>query len=43
LTRAEEYEELRSLLFSIAYRMTGRVTEAEDLVQGAFFRLERAR
>jgi RNA polymerase sigma-70 factor (ECF subfamily) len=43
LTRAEEYEELRTLLFSIAYRMTGRVTEAEDLVQEAFFRLERAR
>ena len=45
MTRAEDYEELRSLLFSIAYRMTGRVTEAEaeDLVQGAFFRLERAR
>lgn len=43
MTRAEEYEELRTLLFSIAYRMTGRVTEAEDLVQEAFFRLERAR
>ncbi len=35
--------ELRGLMFSIAYRMTGRVTEAEDLVQEAFFRLERAR
>jgi len=30
-------------LFSIAYRMTGSVVEAEDLVQEAFFRLERAR
>ena len=30
-------------MFSIAYRMTGSVTEAEDLVQEAFFRLERAR
>jgi RNA polymerase sigma-70 factor (TIGR02957 family) len=30
-------------MFSIAYQMTGRVTEAEDLVQEAFFRLERAR
>jgi RNA polymerase sigma-70 factor (ECF subfamily) len=30
-------------MFSIAYRMTGRVTEAEDLVQEAFFRLQRAR
>jgi RNA polymerase sigma-70 factor (ECF subfamily) len=30
-------------MFSIAYRMTGSVTEAEDLVQEAFFRLARAR
>ncbi|MGA7420465.1 MAG: sigma-70 family RNA polymerase sigma factor, partial [Acidimicrobiales bacterium] len=30
-------------MFSIAYPMTGCVTEAEDLVQEAFFRLERAR
>ncbi|MGH9030061.1 MAG: RNA polymerase sigma-70 factor [Acidimicrobiales bacterium] len=35
--------ELRPLMFSIAYRMTGSVTEAEDLVQEGFFRLERAR
>jgi RNA polymerase sigma-70 factor (ECF subfamily) len=35
--------ELRPLMFSIAYRMTGSVTEAEDLVQEAFFRLVRAR
>ena len=34
---------LRALMFSIAYRMTGSVSEAEDLVQEAFFRLERAR
>src|SRR4030081_3486380 len=34
---------LRPLMFSIAYRMTGSVAEAEDLVQEAFFRLERAR
>jgi RNA polymerase sigma-70 factor, ECF subfamily len=34
---------LRGLMFSIAYRMTGSVSEAEDLVQEAFFRLERAR
>src|SRR6516165_2648471 len=32
----------RGLMFSIAYRMTGSVSEAEDLVQEAFFRLERA-
>lgn len=34
--------DLRPLMFSIAYRMTGRVTEAEDIVQEAFFRMERA-
>jgi RNA polymerase sigma-70 factor, ECF subfamily len=34
---------LRGLMFSIAYRMTGSVSEAEDLVQEAFFRMERAR
>jgi RNA polymerase sigma-70 factor, ECF subfamily len=35
--------DLRGLMFSIAYRMIGSVSEAEDLVQEAFFRLERAR
>ncbi|HXW82461.1 MAG TPA: RNA polymerase sigma-70 factor [Acidimicrobiales bacterium] len=35
--------ELRPLMFSIAYRMTGSVAEAEDLVQEAFFRLGRVR
>lgn len=35
--------DLRGLMFSIAYRMTASVSEAEDLVQEAFFRLERAR
>jgi DNA-directed RNA polymerase specialized sigma24 family protein len=35
--------DLRGLMFSIAYHMTGSVAEAEDLVQEAFFRLERAR
>ena len=33
---------LRPLMFSIAYRMTGSVAEAEDLVQEAFFRMGRA-
>ena len=35
--------DLRPLMFSIAYRMTGSVAEAEDLVQEAFFRMGRAR
>jgi RNA polymerase sigma-70 factor, ECF subfamily len=35
--------DLRRLMFSIAYRMTGSVSEAEELVQEAFFRLARAR
>src|SRR5580704_14913229 len=35
--------DLRGAMFSIAYRMTGSVTEAEDLLQEAFFRFERAR
>src|ERR687896_1844171 len=35
------YEDLRPLLFSIAYRMVGRATEAEDIVQEAFLRFHR--
>src|SRR5215217_2251590 len=35
-------EELRPLLFSLAYRMVGAVGEAEDLVQEAFLRYARA-
>ena len=33
MTRTEEFEELRSLLFAIAYRILGSVSEAEDAVQ----------
>jgi RNA polymerase sigma factor (sigma-70 family) len=36
-------EELRPLLFSLAYRMVGGVGDAEDLVQEAFLRLHRER
>ena len=36
------YEEQRPLMQSIAYRMLGSVSEAEDIVQEAFLRLERA-
>jgi RNA polymerase sigma-70 factor, ECF subfamily len=36
------YEELRPLLFSIAYRMVSSASEAEDLVQEAFLRIHRA-
>jgi DNA-directed RNA polymerase specialized sigma24 family protein len=39
---AAAYESLRPLLFSIAYRMVGSVTEAEDIVQEAFLRYHRA-
>lgn len=38
----ESPEELRPLLFSIAYRMVGSVGEAEDIVQEAFLRHHRA-
>lgn len=40
---AEAYEELRPRLFGIAYRMLGTRAEAEDAVQEAWLRLERAR
>jgi RNA polymerase sigma-70 factor (TIGR02957 family) len=36
------YAEHRPLLFSIAYRMTGSVSDAEDIVQEAFTRLAQA-
>ncbi|MDT4946735.1 MAG: polymerase sigma-70 factor, subfamily [Pseudonocardiales bacterium] len=34
----EVYQELRALLFSIAYRMIGSVGDAEDIVQETFLR-----
>ena len=36
---ASEYTQYRPLMFSIAYRMTGSVSEAEDIVQEAFLRV----
>jgi RNA polymerase sigma-70 factor, ECF subfamily len=42
LTTADVYQQLRPLMFAIAYRMLGRVTEAEDIVQEAFLRYHRA-
>jgi RNA polymerase sigma-70 factor, ECF subfamily len=38
---SELYDELRPLMFSIAYRMVGSATEAEDIVQEAFLRFHR--
>jgi RNA polymerase sigma-70 factor, ECF subfamily len=40
LTRAEEFEELRPLLLSIAYRILGSVGEAEDAVQENWLRYQ---
>jgi RNA polymerase sigma-70 factor, ECF subfamily len=39
---AELFETLRPTLFSLAYRMLGSVGEAEDIVQEAFLRQQRA-
>lgn len=36
--RAEEFQELRPMLFAIAYRILGSVTEAEDTVQDTWLR-----
>jgi RNA polymerase sigma-70 factor (ECF subfamily) len=38
VTRTEEFEELRPLLFAIAYRILGSVSEAEDAVQESWLR-----
>jgi RNA polymerase sigma-70 factor (ECF subfamily) len=42
MTRTEEFTELRSLLFAIAYRILGSVSEAEDAVQETWLRYETA-
>jgi RNA polymerase sigma-70 factor, ECF subfamily len=40
LNQAGEFEELRPLLFAIAYRILGSVTEAEDAVQETWLRYQ---
>jgi RNA polymerase sigma-70 factor (ECF subfamily) len=40
MTRAEQFEELRPMLFAIAYRILGSVSEAEDAVQETWLRYE---
>ncbi|NUO60619.1 MAG: RNA polymerase sigma-70 factor [Hamadaea sp.] len=40
MSRAAEFEELRPLLFAIAYRILGSVSEAEDAVQETWLRYE---
>jgi RNA polymerase sigma-70 factor (ECF subfamily) len=40
VTRVEEFEELRPLLFAIAYRILGSVSEAEDAVQETWLRYQ---
>ncbi|MER6120539.1 RNA polymerase sigma-70 factor [Streptomyces sp. NPDC001743] len=40
MDKAGEFEELRPLLFSIAYRILGSVSEAEDAVQEAWLRFD---
>ena len=40
MTRAEDFQALRPLLFSIAYRILGSVSEAEDVVQESWLRYD---
>ncbi|MGV9266733.1 RNA polymerase sigma-70 factor [Kitasatospora sp. NPDC003701] len=42
MSKVEEFEELRPLLFSIAYRILGSVSEAEDAVQETWLRFDRS-
>jgi RNA polymerase sigma-70 factor, ECF subfamily len=40
MTQAEQFQELRPLLFAIAYRILGSVSEAEDAVQETWLRYQ---
>ncbi|KUJ68511.1 RNA polymerase subunit sigma-24 [Streptomyces albus subsp. albus] len=42
MSKVEEFQELRPLLFSIAYRILGSVGEAEDAVQDTWLRFDRS-
>ena len=42
MTRAEDFQALRPLLFSIAHRILGSVSEAEDVVQESWLRYDAA-
>lgn len=39
---AQSHDQLRPLMFSVAYRMLGSVAEAEDVVQDAFIRIHKS-
>jgi RNA polymerase sigma-70 factor, ECF subfamily len=40
VSRTEEFEELRPLMFSLAYRLLGSVSEVEDVMQEAWLRYQ---
>ncbi|MEQ4206778.1 RNA polymerase sigma-70 factor [Actinopolymorpha sp. B9G3] len=40
MSRTEEFEELRPLMFSLAYRLLGSVAEVEDVMQEAWLRYQ---
>src|SRR5258708_32926698 len=42
LDRAETFHQYRSLLFSIAYRMLGSVSDADDMLQETFIRWQKS-